>query len=291
MELAAKRIAHTKWTNAGQICISSDHILVHGKVYDEFKRILIEVTTKFWGEDVSKNPHYSKIAHTAHSERTWKLLEGVEDKIVCQLGKPDHKNRVFPPVIVDQPALDSKVMTDECFGPILPLRKFTRHDELVDEINSRGRPLVIYYYGDQDSALKDTLIKRTRSGTFAMNDCMLPLLNPNLPFGGSGDSGYGCLHTELCHKGMSVNRCVIESSPELSLADADERYPGIDTDSDQVISYLARTPKAEEKLRTFAAQNKIMIAFALVMIFMWFLGVFKVTFPHGTWLFNMLGIF
>ena len=227
-----------------------------------------------------------------HSERTWKLLEGSEKKIVCQLGKPDHVNRVFPPVIVGDASLDDKCMIDECFGPILPVRKFTRHDELVQEINARGRPLVIYYFGDQETSLKDTLIKRTRSGTFAMNDCMVPLLNPNLPFGGSGDSGYGCLHTELCHKGMSVNRCIIER-PNVQVEDEerDLRYPGNDAESQDIVNYYSLRMEPVKKVQAKVEKNKIAVGLGLVLLILWAIGAFKVTFPHGTMFLRVLGVF
>jgi len=140
VDLAAKRIVSTKFLNCGQICITVDYVLCHAAIYEEFKEKCVFYAKKFFTKDVATNPNWSKIVHSVHSERQWGLLDDVKDKIIFQGGEPDHEKRLFPPTIVDNPDLTAKCMQQECFSPILPIRPYNRHDEVLSIINERSRP-------------------------------------------------------------------------------------------------------------------------------------------------------
>lgn len=214
LDLTAKKIAYTKWLNNGQVCVDVDYCLIHGKVYDEFIKLLKHYTEKFYGKDAINNKWYSRMIHTAHAENTWKLLEGLKEnnQIIYQGGKPDTANKFLPPTIVEigDNDLDKPIMQNEIFGPILIVKKFNRQDEVIDLINSKGRPLVIHYFGNVDSPFMKNLVTRTRSGSVVTNDVIFPTLNNKMPFGGIGDSGMGSLHTRDCFDQMSVMRSVVE---------------------------------------------------------------------------------
>ena len=169
-------------------------------VISEDKQENVNVEMKFINnpkiDDFSKSPSWFRMIHSIHAERVWKLLEGQEDKIIYQGGKPDFHKRFVPPVVVRNPGLDTALMTQEIFGPILPIISYSDHSDVFKIVNdhSRKNPLSIYYFGDKSGKFCKELQQRTCSGNFVVNDLLVNYATFTLPFGGVGRSGYGKVH-------------------------------------------------------------------------------------------------
>jgi aldehyde dehydrogenase (NAD+) len=153
----------------------------------------IKCLKTFYGDDIQKSNDFSRIV-SPHCERLKKLLEGNPGKIVTG-GKIDVSDRYCSPTIVDVESLDSKLMIEEIFGPILPVLKYESIDNAIEIINSENlcQPLALYIFS-KDRQMIDKVIDAVPSGGVVVNDTMMHVLNANLPFGGVGGSGMGGYH-------------------------------------------------------------------------------------------------
>lgn len=196
VELRSTRIISGKFTNCGQVCLAPDYIYVHREILNplinEFKK-QIELQ---YGKNPKENPGYSRLIHEAHVNRTESLLKGHEEKIIAKYGEIDAKNRFFPPTLLLEPDLNSTLMKEEIFGPILPIFPYDSPLEVIKFINNGSRPLAVYYYGQPDSIVRQRIEENTTSGSFVVNDSIVQFAIATLPFGGIGDSGYGVTHGE-----------------------------------------------------------------------------------------------
>lgn len=109
-------------------------------------------------------------------------------------GQTDVNDRYISPTIIDSPKLDSTVMLEEIFGPILPILEFSEFDEVIKFVNEREKPLALYYFGSGSGKNKDRIINETSSGAVGVNDALFHITNMDLPFGGVGNSGTSALH-------------------------------------------------------------------------------------------------
>lgn len=218
---AAGRIAFAKLFNCGQTCVAPDYILVPS----EMKEALIDALSssiKSYYADIADNDDYTSIVSQRHYDRLKKLVENAEktgarivrlfDDSVDALDKV----RKLPPVLIIDPDLDSDVMQEEIFGPLLPIISYDSVDEAIDFINERPRPLALYYFGKHNQAKKDILL-RTISGGVTVNDCIWHVGQENLPFGGVGESGIGAYHGEAGFKLFTKDKPVFEQSSLSSL--------------------------------------------------------------------------
>lgn len=223
LEIAAKRIASAKWMNCGQLCISADYTFVHEDVYDAFKSKVIEYAKTFYGANAKEHPYYGRIIADFHFDYLKSMLDGQGDKVIYISGELDKSAKFFPPTIVENPSDDSKIMKEEIFGPILPQIKYKTKEDILRRINNNGRPLTVYYFGDNNSEMKQYLRDSTRSGMFVTNDVAVHFLNNNLPFGGIGDSGYGTTKGEHGFNQMSLLKSCTER-PNNRIMDLSLRY-------------------------------------------------------------------
>lgn len=224
IDIAAKRIASGKWTNCGQICISADYTFVHEDIYEEFKKKVIEYAETFFGKDPKNHPYYGRLIANFHFDYIKSMIdEQDQDKVIYANGMLDREQNFIPPTIIENPSDDSKIMKEEVFGPLLPLLKYKTKEDILRRINTNGRPLTVYYFGDNDTELKKYLLENTRSGNFVTNDIAIHFLNNNLPFGGIGDSGYGTTKGEHGFNQMSLLKSCTER-PNSSFMDISLRY-------------------------------------------------------------------
>lgn len=133
-----------------------------------------------------------KIVTDWHCDRLMKLIDSSKGQIIYG-GRVDREIKYVEPTIIIDPEIDSPLMTEEIFGPILPIRTFNQFDEVIDHINAGDKPLAIYYFGKVvgNNPNKDRLINETSSGGFLTNDAIIHSANHELGFGGVGASGYG----------------------------------------------------------------------------------------------------
>lgn len=225
LDIAARRVVSTKFMNAGQTCVAPDYVFVHPKIKTEFINKVKQNINTFYTQNPKTCPSYSRLIHKIHTERCAKLLEGHKDKIIHgNIDQIDLNGCFIPPIVIDSPSMNSDLMKEEIFGPILPIITYEKPQEIIDYIKSNPRPLAVYYYGNPDSVVCERLQERTISGAFVTNDCVMQAGNSNLPFGGVGDSGYGTTHGRDGFMQMSHLRSIY-IRPNSKFLDLPVRYP------------------------------------------------------------------
>ncbi|MDU8926011.1 aldehyde dehydrogenase family protein [Alisedimentitalea sp. MJ-SS2] len=190
LDVAARRIAWGKCLNAGQTCIAPDYILAEQGVAEPFIQAFESQLRRFYGTDPQQSPDYPRIINTHHFDRLVRLLQ---DGNIRVGGLHDRDNRYIAPTVIYQPALDTALMRDEIFGPILPVFEVEDLDTAIAFINARPKPLALYLFST-DSADEKKLVAETSSGSLVVNDVLMQTTPPDLPFGGVGASGMGAYH-------------------------------------------------------------------------------------------------
>lgn len=218
LEIAAKRVAWGKFLNAGQTCIAPDYILVQETIRDEFIARLKASIREFFGDDPSTSPDYPRLVNARHFDRVAGLISGGEIAIG---GETDRASKYIAPTVLTGVAPDAAVMQEEIFGPVLPVMTYSTIDEAIKFINSRPKPLALYLFS-KSSQIHDDVIARTSSGGACINDVVMHLAVPELPFGGVGASGMGAYHGQTSFDTFSHHRAVLTKSVHL---DVPLRYP------------------------------------------------------------------
>jgi aldehyde dehydrogenase (NAD+) len=225
LENAVLRIAQGRFLNSGQTCVSPDYVLAHASVKEEFIRKLKEKLREFFGDDVSKNPDWARIVNENHTRRLKGLLEENHGgKVICG-GKVIVDQRVVEPTVIDSPSVTSRLMTEEIFGPILPIISVNSIDEAIAFINKREKPLSLYYFGPVFSKQKERLLRETSSGALSINEACFHGLNGELPFGGVGHSGMKNLHGPWGFDSCSHLKAVLDKLPYGNGGLIAARYP------------------------------------------------------------------
>ncbi|WP_262689518.1 coniferyl aldehyde dehydrogenase [Kordiimonas aestuarii] len=200
IDKVVERVATFKLMNAGQICLAPDYLNIDRSRRDEFVDRYTKKVSAMYPTMLS-NDQYTSIISTRHRER----LEGYiadasakgADIRVINPAKEDfagqNKANKLPPALVLDPTEDMKLMQEEIFGPLLPVRTYEDTDEVIDYVNAHERPLALYYFGD-DSAEEAKMLSKTTSGGVTVNDVLWHGAHENLPFGGIGNSGMGRYH-------------------------------------------------------------------------------------------------
>lgn len=210
---AAESIAWGKLANAGQTCIAPDYALVHSEDVEAF-RIAFDAAVKRLYPDGPTSPDYSSIINQHHFERLQGLLDDARSKgaRVIETGVPaqpdSRRERIIAPTLVLDAKPDMRVMQDEIFGPILPVRTFDQIEEAIAAINAGPRPLALYFFGPA-GAEREALLARTTSGNVTINNTLLHYAQDDLPFGGVGASGMGAYHGMEGFRAMSHPRGVL----------------------------------------------------------------------------------
>jgi aldehyde dehydrogenase (NAD+) len=187
IEVAASRIAWGKFINAGQTCVAPDHVLVHREVADRFVEALARRIEDFYGKDPEQSPDFCRIASERHAERFAKLLAGLDIRVG---GQVDVAKRYVAPTVVVNPPLDSELMREEIFGPVLPVITVDEMHEAVKFVADRPKPLALYLF-TKSKALEHAVLTRLSAGSVCVNDAVIFMVSPELPFGGIGNSGMG----------------------------------------------------------------------------------------------------
>ena len=187
IEVAASRIAWGKFINAGQTCVAPDHVLVHRDVATQFIDALTAKIREFYGDDPAQSPDYCRIASERHTERFVKLLEGQK---IHTGGRVDVASRYVAPTIVLDPSPDSLLMQEEIFGPVLPVITVDEMHHAIKFVADRPKPLALYLFSKSD-VLEEVVLSKLSAGSVCINDAVLFMVSPELPFGGVGNSGMG----------------------------------------------------------------------------------------------------
>ncbi|MFL2128749.1 aldehyde dehydrogenase [Ruoffia sp. FAM 26255] len=215
---AAQRIVWGKFTNAGQTCIAPDYLLVDEAIRDDLISALIEVIEEYYTKKPLENSDYSKMINKRHFKRVKKLMK---NQSVIYGGGSNKEMLTIEPTLVLEPELDTELMQEEIFGPILPILTYREVSQAVEFIRSKDKPLALYLF-TQDKSLKEYIIKNLSFGGAAINDTLIHQSNYNLPFGGVGASGMGQYHGKYSLETFSHPKSVIEKT---DLFDIKLRYP------------------------------------------------------------------
>lgn len=197
-KMAAARIARGKFMNAGQTCVAPDYVLVHESMHDQFVADMRDKVTQAYGEVVA-NDDYTHILCEPHFQRHVDLVADAREKGATVISaahtepSPDAEHQLFPPTLVVNPTDDMRVMQEEIFGPILPIKTYKTIDEAINYVNDHDKPLALYYFGESKKG-QNHVLENTLSGGVTVNDTIYHLPQPNLPFGGVGPSGMGHYH-------------------------------------------------------------------------------------------------
>lgn len=207
LAVTAKRLVWGKFLNAGQTCIAPDYLLVHSSIKDKLLQEMVKIITHhFSTEQITEN--YTAIINDRHFERLQKLI--IPEKIYFG-GTTNPHERFISPTILHNITVDDEVMKEEIFGPILPVLTFHSLDEAIEKVKSFERPLALYVYGKNSSAVKK-IFRELSFGGGSLNDSVMYFGNPNLPAGGVGASGIGSYHGKKGFETFSHYKSILEKS-------------------------------------------------------------------------------
>ena len=192
IKVASERISFGKFTNAGQTCVAPDYILVQRKVKNDLIKALKKTITEFYGENIEKSPDFGRIVNQKHLNRLNDLIQIHKDNVVFG-GNSSKEDLYIEPTLLDNITNDNKIMKEEIFGPILPIITYDNFDEVLEIIQSKSKPLSLYLFSE-DENMTHRVVEELSFGGGAINDTLMHLANPNLPFGGVGSSGIGQYH-------------------------------------------------------------------------------------------------
>jgi coniferyl-aldehyde dehydrogenase len=199
LSVAAARIMNGKTLNAGQICLAPDYVLAPKDKVESFVTAAQASVSKMF-PTIKDNPDYTSIVAQRHYDRIMGYVDDARAKgaRIVEL-KPEgedfsqQEHRKIPPTLILDPTDDMKVMQEEIFGPLLPVKTYSSMDEAIGYVNSHDRPLGLYYFGD-DAAEQEKVLSSTTPGGVTVNDVIFHVAQENLPFGGVGPSGMGSYH-------------------------------------------------------------------------------------------------
>ncbi len=230
LELAATNIMAGKTMNAGQICLAPDYVMLPEESRDEFVEHARNSVAKMF-PDIKDNPDYTSIVNERHFDRLNGYLDDAREKgaNVVEINPANEdfsqqEHHRIPPTLVLDPTDDMKVMQDEIFGPVLPVKQYKDMGETLDYVNSHDRPLGLYYFGE-DKAEENKVLTHTTSGGVTVNDVIMHVAQEDLPFGGVGPSGMGSYHGYDGFKNFSHAKSIYTQSKTVSKLAAAMRPP------------------------------------------------------------------
>lgn len=207
IKVTAKRIAMTKFSNAGQMCVTPDYVLVHQSVKEKFVDELKKSIVKFYGDDDTQHYNYGKIINTKQFDRIIKYLN--QGKIIYG-GNYNKEQLYIQPTLIENVSMNDAIMRDEIFGPILPIISFNTMEEAVAIIEQNKNPLAFYVFTSSNTKEKEWLIKVPFGGA-CVNNASWHLTNHHLPFGGRGFSGTGQYHGKYSFDTFTHKKAVMKT--------------------------------------------------------------------------------
>ena len=190
IQKTARRIVWGKFLNCGQTCIAPDYVLVQKEYKKALVAAMIQEIEKAFGKNAKNSKDYGRIIHQKHFE---KLEKDLDKQKLLYGGKKDKDELYFGPTLVEEPALDSSLLVDEIFGPILPVLSYTTESDIDSILTKLMNPLAFYLFSTNRRFI-NTMIQRYSFGGGVINDAIIHFTNDKLPFGGIGNSGMGAYH-------------------------------------------------------------------------------------------------
>ncbi|MBV8254959.1 MAG: aldehyde dehydrogenase [Chitinophaga sp.] len=218
IKVAAKRIAWGKFWNAGQTCVAPDYILVHQHVKTELEDALREAIISFFGENPAESPDYARLIN----DRRFDVVSSyLSQGHIIHGGQTDKATRYIAPTLMTDVEWDDPVMQDEIFGPILPILPYTDLPQAIQAIRKLPYPLALYVFTNSKKTER-ALIEQVRFGGGCVNNALVHLTNPELPFGGTGYSGMGQYHGKYSFDTFTHPKGMLKTATWL---DVPTKYP------------------------------------------------------------------
>ncbi len=206
LKLTAKRIVWGKFINGGQTCIAPDYIVIKSDFKKEFIEILKTEITSAYGEKPMDSPDFPRIINKKNTARLVNMLKNVQ---VVFGGEVDEERCFVSPTLIDEPTLESAVMSEEIFGPILPILSYVTTEDIEKIINHYDKPLSFYVFSNHKTFV-EALLNTFSFGGGVVNDVLIHFGNHRLPFGGVGNSGMGAYHGKLGFDTFSHRKAIIK---------------------------------------------------------------------------------
>lgn len=212
LQETSRNIIWAKFTNMGQTCIAPDYLLVDSVIADSFEQVLREEMVKAFGPKAQESPDLARIINIRQYERLIKNIEDLDHSSAKWIitGENDKEDLFIHPRVLKNMPLDSILMQEEIFGPILPIIYYQHVDEALDLVAQKEKPLALYIFS-KDNTYKKKVLNRTSAGGTTINDAMIHIMHPNLPFGGVNNSGIGQSLGIFGFKAFSHERAVLEA--------------------------------------------------------------------------------
>lgn len=213
LKLAARRIVWGKFVNAGQTCIAPDFLIVKNNIKDKLIGELLSEIKRAYGENPENSEDYPRIVNKTNLSRLSNLIEGTN---IVYGGKYNIDTCYFSPTIIDEPKIESPLMAEEIFGPILPVISYDNENEIEKLILKYEKPLALYVFSTNNK-FSEKIIRKYSFGGGAINDTIIHCGNPNLPFGGVGHSGIGAYHGKASFDLLSHKKSIIKKGNWLDI--------------------------------------------------------------------------
>ncbi|GAB9477414.1 Aldehyde dehydrogenase [Globisporangium polare] len=257
--IAARRIAWGAFMNAGQTCVRPDYVMVNKKVGDKLVAAIEGELENFFGKDAKQSDSYGRLVNDRSYSRVHGLLSKDMKHVTCG-GSTDAKDHYIAPTLLNfktdfKAFNDSAAMSQEIFGPLLPIYYYQTLEEAIDYVNDHPKPLALYVF-TTNGKNREQVIAQTSSGGVSVNDTIVHLSNPSLPFGGVGSSGMGAYHGEHSFETFTHKKGV---QVKYNILDAKQRYMPYTKSSEAVLSLLLK-PIPRSTIKTVKY-----IAFAVVL--------------------------
>jgi aldehyde dehydrogenase (NAD+) len=233
LDFAAKRIVWGKMINCGQTCVSPDYLLVDKKVKDKFLELISKEIRLFYGANPADSDDFARVISSENVNRLSGLMKN--GKIVTG-GTYDPGSRYVAPTIIKDVKPGDPIMQEEIFGPVLPVIDFEEFDEVYGIIEKNPKPLATYIFSRNNRLIRE-FMRNTRSGNACVNETVMQIASPYLPYGGVGSSGIGRYHGKKSFETFSNMRSVLVKS---NLVDMPIRYPPYSKFKTKIICFFMK---------------------------------------------------
>jgi aldehyde dehydrogenase (NAD+) len=220
LKVAARRIAFGKYLNCGQTCVAPDYLLIEASVKDRFLELFYKEVQAMYGENPLQNPDYGRIVNRRHFDR---LSEVLENETILFGGETDANTLQIAPTVVGPVSPEGLAMSQELFGPILPVMTYESLEEAVRFVGSRPRPLALYIFS-KDRGSIDYVQTNVSYGGGCVNDTIIHLATSEMGFGGVGMSGMGSYHGKYGFDTFTHEKSTVDKATWLDLPMRYQKY-------------------------------------------------------------------
>jgi aldehyde dehydrogenase (NAD+) len=218
LKVAVRRILAGKMMNVGQTCVAPDHIHVHKDIKADLEKEIVATLKEWYGTNPSQSPDLGRMINERHFDRVSGLIDKAK---VLVGGESNREDKFIPPTVLKDVSMDDEVMQEEIFGPVLPMVTYSSIEELIGNIKRLPEyPLALYLFTESRD-VENQVLANTQFGGGCINNTVMHVANPNLPFGGVGESGMGAYHGKNSFDVFSHKRGILRAT---TLFDIKMRY-------------------------------------------------------------------